>query len=109
MVLPASRCRKPPPEPMARSRRCAPSWPKEDGSHGDRFNRRSQNFARQLSFERVDRLGDRPEPQGRLPQCDEMFERKAGDPPLPVTDGIKPPDRVRGRLGVELMIAARQV
>ena len=33
-----------------------------------------------------------------------MFERKAGDPPLPVTDGIKPPDRVRGRLGVELMI-----
>ena len=66
-------------------------------------------FARKLSLQRADRLPYRSAPQGRLAQRDEMLERKAGDPPLPVTDGVEPPDRVSGRLGVELMIATRQV
>jgi hypothetical protein len=38
-----------------------------------------------LSLKRVDRFRNRPEPQGRLSQRDEVFEREAGDPPLPVT------------------------
>jgi hypothetical protein len=32
----------------------------------------------------------------RLPQCDKTLEREAGDPPLPVADGVEPPDRVGG-------------
>jgi hypothetical protein len=70
-------------------------------------------FARKLSsklfLKCADLLRDRPEPQGGLGQCDEVFERETGDPSLPVADGVKPPDRIGGRLGVELMIAAGQV
>jgi len=48
-----------------------------------------------LLFQRVDRLPYRPEPQGRLAQRDEVLKREAGDPPpLPVTDGVEPPDRI---------------
>jgi|HubBroStandDraft_6_1064221.scaffolds.fasta_scaffold1315643_2 hypothetical protein len=42
-------------------------------------------FACKLSLKRVDRFRNRPEPQGRLSQRGEVFEREAGDPPLPVT------------------------
>jgi hypothetical protein len=42
-------------------------------------------FANKLSLKRVDRFRNRPEPQGRLSQCDEVFEREAGDTSLPVT------------------------
>jgi hypothetical protein len=66
-------------------------------------------FSARLLFQRVDRLRDRPAPQACLAQRDKVLKREAGDPRLPVTDGVETPNRVGGRLGVELMIAPRQV